>query len=65
MERLRVKATECMYKKIGRRQLEQYINAINDKTMTAEIIKELVVLKDMGEVTSEQFISWMKNNEAE
>ena len=38
-----MKATECKYKETNKRLKEQFINGINDQTMTGEIIRKLTV----------------------
>ena len=40
MGRLRIMMTYCKYKENDTRTKEQFINGINDKVMTAEILKE-------------------------
>ena len=43
--RLKMKATECMYKEKDRRLKEQFIKGINDKSVTNEIIKDFTSIK--------------------
>ena len=38
---------------------------MNDESITAEIIKEMMVLKDTSEVSSEQVLAWAKRVEAQ
>ena len=50
---------KCKYKDRDRRLKEQFINGINNHTLTMEIIRELTVLKDMNQVTSGQILPWV------
>ena len=52
MGRLKVKDTEWRYKEWAGSLNEQFINSINDLTVTAEIIKEMTIVKDASEITS-------------
>ena len=61
MGRIRAKAMQCKYR--DQRLNEQFINDINDKSMTADIIRELTDIKDMSEVTNEQVLSCAKRVE--
>ena len=56
MGRPRVRATECEFKEQGKGLKEQLINVINDKTMTAEIIKELTTFKNTNPIKCEQVL---------
>ena len=56
MGRLGIKVANCKDKENDRRLKEQLINGMNDETITAKIIKELIVLKDASEVRSEQVL---------
>ena len=44
---------------------EQFINGLNNETITAKIIKELTALKDMSGVISEQVLIWAQRVEAQ
>ena len=50
MGRLRSKVTDCLCKEYDRRLKEQFRNGIDDKSIIAEIIKEIMALKDSSEV---------------
>ena len=65
MGRLRVKEIKYKCKEIDRRLKEQFINGINDQTMTSEIRRELMVIKVMSDVTNEQILSWAWGIEAQ
>ena len=52
--------TQCKYKEIDTRLKRQFINGTNNHTMTAEIIKELIIIKD----TSESVIPGQNNKSA-
>ena len=41
---------------IDRRLKKEFINGINDETITTKVIKELIVLKDISEERSEQVL---------
>ena len=58
MGSLKVKDTEYKYKENYRHLKEQFIRVINDDGMTAQLIKELVVLKDTNTKNSEQVLLW-------
>ena len=60
LDRLRVKISECKCKENYGRLKEQFINGINGEVMTAEIVKEMTVMKHTRKITSEQVISWPK-----
>ena len=44
---------------------EQLSKGIKDPIMTVEIIKELMTIKDMSEVSCEEVLSWAKKAEAQ
>ena len=47
-----INPTMCKYKKYCWKLKEQFINDLNDEAITAEIIKELNILKDTTKVSS-------------
>ena len=49
MGRLQVKTEDCKGKEKDRRLKEQFTNGMNDEAITADVIKELTVLKDISE----------------
>ena len=59
MGRLRVKAMECKYKEWDRRLKEQFINSMNDKTLTADIRKELTIINYISKVMRKEVLSWV------
>ena len=65
MGRLKVKATDCKYKDGGRNLKEQFINGTNDQAMTAEIMKELTIIKEHSKIITEQILSWVKRIEVQ
>ena len=65
MGHLRIKVNEHNYQKLDRRLKEQFINGINDKALTSEIIKELTTIENISEVTSEQVLVWPRRVEAQ
>ena len=60
MGQLGIKANECKYKKYDRYLKEQFLNGINDKMMTAEIIKELTMLRRTTDMTSKWVLTCAK-----
>ena len=50
MGRLKVKAAEYNFKENNRCLKEQFINGINDITMTVEVIKELMTVKNTSDI---------------
>ena len=53
-------SNRCKYKENYKRLKEQFINGINDKGMTNEIIEELTSTKNISEVPNEQVLLWDK-----
>ena len=53
-----IKANEWEYK--GRHLKDQFIYGITDEMMTAEIAKELKMLRKTNDVTNEQILTWGK-----
>ena len=58
MGRLQIKWQSANIRKMNRMMKKQSSNCMNDEAITAEIIKELIVLKDTSEVSSEQVLTW-------
>ena len=56
MSRLCIKATDGKYKKCDRRLKEHFITDPDDVNIIADIVKELVALKDTSEVSSKQVL---------
>ena len=48
----------CKYQEYDRRLKEKFINGLNSEAIIAEIIKELISLKDTSEVSSEHVLMW-------
>ena len=55
--RLQLMAAECRYKELDRHLKEQFINGLNDNSMTGEIICELKSLSGMSCSTPEQVLA--------
>ena len=53
-----MKSNECKYQGNERKLKEQFINNMNDKAMTSEIIKELAAMRDTSEVTNKKVLVW-------
>ena len=64
-EMVQIKATECKYQEYARRLKGQFINDLNDETIIAMTIKELTVLKDTSQVSTEQFLIWAQRVEGQ
>ena len=65
MGKLRIKTGECIYKETNRILKEQFINGLNDNSMTREIIKELTPLSGMSSATGNQILAWAKRVKAQ
>ena len=53
MGRLQEKVAECKYREYDRLLTEQFIGDINDKGMTNGVLREVAMLEDIEEATSE------------
>ena len=60
-----VRATEYKCKERDRGPKEQSINSINNQVMMAEIIKDLTIIKDTSEVTSNECYHRQKSIKAQ
>ena len=58
MGRLCIKDAECNYKEHDRRLKEQFINGLDDKEITQEIIKELNTQMNTQEIDSGLVPMW-------
>ena len=58
MGHLRLKENECKYKEHNSCLKEQFINKVNDDALTQQISKELTMIKNTSDVTSEPVLAW-------
>ena len=65
MARLWIKVPEYTHQENDQGLKEQFINGMNDEDITAIITKELIALKDMCEVSSEQVFVWAQRVKAQ
>ena len=58
MGHLKIKAKECNYEMHARQSKEPFTSGINDKMMTAEIIKGLTTMQKTSDIMRKQVLSW-------
>ena len=58
-------AAECNYKEIDCQLKEQFIHALNNKTMLDEVIRELTTKNINQQTTSEDVLIWAKSVEVQ
>ena len=65
MGRLCIKITDSTYKEHERRLKEQFLNALDNENIIAEILKEWTAYKDTSEVSSEQVLMFAQRSEVQ
>ena len=65
MGTLWIKDTDYKHKEYNRSLKEQFIYWLDDETIVAERIKQLMALKDTGKMSSEQVLMWAQRVEIE
>ena len=65
MGRLRSKAAECQNKEYTWLLTEQFINKLNDNGIVDEMFKEVDMLEDIENATSDHILLWVHRVEAQ